>query len=333
MDLWSTYRALPRPSPEAAYTIAHGAGALRLARSSANQPALLIATTGSGLTPRRLANLTFSPPLEMIVARADGASEHARFAVLVCTADDAELERYFCRVVGVFFGNVGDGSITAPSAEEVERTLDGITTLFSALNRAPRQSVQGLWAELAIIAWARVPEAAISAWHSEPTELHDFAIGSHRLEIKSTLTKLREHHFQLDQLSTAITGETVIASLILQQTPHGVSVFDLVEQIGIRVGDEATARLETIIADSLGRDWPGADADDVRFDLNATRQTLKLYRAVDVPTVPQPLPAGIKRVQFVADLSNAHELPLDQARALAPLYADLLPELFVGVPA
>lgn len=332
MDLWSTYRALPCPSSEAAFTIAHGVGALRLARSYANQPALLIATNGSGLTPRRLANLTFAPPLEMVVARADGGSERARFAVLICTAEDAELERYFCRVLGAFFGEVGAASVTPPTAQDIERTLDGITALFSALHRAPMQSVHGLWGELAIVAWAKDPEVAISAWHSVPTALHDFALGAYRLEVKSTLARLREHHFQLDQLSSSTTGETIIASLMLQQSSRGLSVFDLAEQIGERVGDEATARLETIIADCLGRDWRDADADDVRFDLGATRQTLRLYRAEDVPSVPQPLPAGIKRVEFVSDLSNAHELPIAAARARSPLYSATLPELLVGLP-
>jgi hypothetical protein len=333
MDLWTTYRALPRPSSEAAYTIAHGAGALRIARSHANQPALLIATTNSGLTPRRLANIMFAPPLEMVVAHADGRSEHAHFAVLVCTADDAELDRYFCRVVSSFFGDVGDASVAPPSAEEVERTLDGITALFSALSRAPKQSVQGLWAELAIVSWAHSPEVAISAWHSEPTDLHDFALGAHRLEVKSSLSKLREHHFRLDQLGAATTGETVIASLMLQQTSHGMSVFELADHIGERVGDEALARLETIVAESLGRDWREVDADDVRFDLELTKQTLRLFRAGDVPSVPQPLPVGIKRVQFVADLSNARELQLDHARAIAPVYSDILPKPFVGASA
>jgi hypothetical protein len=332
MDLWSTYRALPRPSSEAAFTVAHGAGALRIARSHANHPALLLATNEGGLTPRRLAKLTFVPPVEMVVARADGGSERARFAVLICTADDVDLERYFCRVLGVFFGEVGAASVHAPTAGEVERTLDGITTLFSALHRAPKQSVQGLWGEVAIVAWAKDPEMAISAWHSELTDLHDFALGSHRLEVKSTSSKLREHYFQLDQLSSATTGKTVVASLMLQQTPQGLSVFDVAEKIRERVGDGATARLESIIAECLGRDWRDADADDVRFDLDATRKTLRLYRAEDVPSVAQPLPAGIKRVQFVSDLSNAHELPLVEARALAPLYTDILPELVAGLP-
>ena len=286
MDLWGKYRALPRPSSEAAYTIAHGTGALRIARNYANQPALLIATTNGGLTPRRLANIMFVPPLEMVVAHTDGTSEHAHFAVLTCTANDAELARYFCRVVSSFFG---DASMT----EDVERTLDGITTLFSALSRTPRQSAQGLWAELAVIAYAHRPEVAISVWHSELSDLYDFALGAHRLEVKSTLGKLREHHFQLDQLGTATTGQTVVASLMLRQTSHGTSIFELAEQIGGRVGGEVRARLEVIIAESLGRDWREADADDVRFDLNATKQTLRFYRAGDLPSVPQPLPVGL----------------------------------------
>lgn len=331
MDLWSIYRALPRPSTEAAFTIATGAGALRIARSYSNQPALLIATTGSGLSPRRLANLTFAPPLEMIVDRADGGSERARYAVLICTAGDADLERYFCRVLGAFFVEVLTASQTAPTADDVEHTLDGITKLFSALHRAPKQSVQGLWAELAIVAWAREPEVAISAWHSVPNALHDFALGSHRLEVKSTLAKLREHHFQLDQLGTSTSGSTVIASLMLHQRSDGLSVFDLADQIGGRIGDESRTRLETIIADCLGRDWRDADADDLRFDVVATKQTLKLYLAEDIPTIPQPLPEGIKRVEFLSDLSKANELPFANACILAPLYCALLPEQIVGV--
>ncbi len=333
MDLWSTYRALPAPSSGASYTVAHGSGALRLARSSANQPALLIAATGEGMAPRRLANLTFEPPREMLVDRTDGSSLFARYALLVCTSADVELERYFCRVIGAFFGNVGDDTVTAPSAQEVERTLDRITALFSALSRAPKQSVQGLWAELAFIAWARDPEVAISAWHSDPTDLHDFSLGSYRCEVKSSLSKLREHHFRLDQLNAATSGETIIASILLQQASDGLGVFDLAGQIGARVGSGATARLETIIGRCLGLDWREADADDLRFDPGAARQTLRLYRAGDVPSVHQPLPTGIKRVQFVADLSSVIELPFHQVRALGPLYADLLPEISVGSPA
>jgi hypothetical protein len=256
----------------------------------------------------------------MIVARTDGSVEHARFAVLECIAEDPELGRYFCRVLSTFFAG-GGASIT-----DLERVLDGIAALFRSLRRPAKTTVQGLWAELAIIRWARAPEHAISAWHSDVMQLHDFSVGAYRLEIKSTENKLRAHFFRLAQLSSDTVGATIIASLMLQRSSQGPSVFELVTDIAAQVGHEAAMRLETIVADSLGEAWRDADTDDVRFDLDSTKATLRCYRVDDIPQVPQPLPVGVKSVSFSSDLSASPDLPLADTRMLATFYADLLPE-------
>jgi hypothetical protein len=323
MDFWTVFEALPRPSAAAAFTIDSNTSTVRIARSSANHPALIIVTGDDGhdLTPRRLANLTFTPPTEMVVAHTDGSIEHARFAVLECVAEAPELGRYFCRVLSAFFG---EGSL---SLAELERVLDGIASLFRSLRRAGKTTVQGLWAELAIIRWASAPDRAISAWHSDVTQLHDFGVGAYRLEIKSTEKRLREHFFRLDQLSSATSGATIIVSLMLQRSSQGASVFDLVADIAAQVGPEAAMRLETIVADSLGEAWRDADTDDVRFDLNATKATLRCYRVEDVPQVPQPLPVGVKSVSFSSDMSASPDLPLVDVRTLAPFYDEVLPSM------
>jgi Putative PD-(D/E)XK family member, (DUF4420) len=327
MDFWTQFQALPRPSSAAAFTVGNGTSSVRIARNFANHPALIIAMVdgGSGLTPRRLANLTFTPPTEMLVARSDGSVEHARFAVLECVAEDPELGRYFCRVLSAFFVDGDAPASSASMATELERVLDGIAALFRSLRRPSKTTVQGLWAELATIRWASAPERAISAWHSEVTQLHDFGVGAFRLEIKSTEKKLREHFFRLDQLNSATAGATIIASLMLQRSLHGPSVFELVTDIVALVGHESAMRLETIVADSLGEGWRDADTDDVRFDLDAARATLRCYRVDAIPQVPQPLPVGVKSVSFSSDLSGAPDLPLADARRLASFYAELLP--------
>ncbi len=327
MDFWTLFQALPKPSSAAAFTIDNNTSSVRIARSFANHPALIIAMVddGDSLTPRRLANLTFTPPTEMLVARTDGSVEQARFAVLECTAEDPELGRYFCRVLSAFFVDGDVPASGASMATELERVLDGIAALFRSLRRPGKTTVQGLWAELAIIRWASAPERAISAWHSEVTQLHDFGVGAFRLEVKSTEKKLREHFFRLDQLISATAGATIIASLMLQRSSHGPSVFELVTDLAEQVGREAAMRLETIVADSLGEAWRDADTDDVRFDLDATKATLRCYRVDDVPQVPQPLPIGVKSVSFSSDLSASPDLPLADARVLAQFYADLLP--------
>lgn len=327
MDYWTLFQALPRPSAAAAYTIDNSMSSVRIARSYANRPALIMVMSDEGhsLTPRRLANLTFTPPTEMLVARTDGTVEHSRFAVLECVADDPELGRYFCRVLSAFFAEGDVAASEASLAAELERLLDGIAALFRSLRRPGKTTVQGLWAELAIILWASTPERAISAWHSEATQLHDFGVGAFRLEVKSTEKKLREHFFRLDQLSSATAGATIIASLMLQRSSHGPSVFELVNDISAQVGHEAARRLETIVADSLGEAWRDADTDDLRFDLAATKATLRCYRVEDIPQVPQPLPVGVKSVSFSADLSASPDVPLADVRVLAPFYAELLP--------
>ncbi len=327
MDFWKLFQALPRPSSAAAFTIDNSTSRVRIARSFANHPALMIAVVDDdhNLTPRRLANLTFTPPTEMLVARTDGSVEHARFAVLECIAEDPELGRYFCRVLSAFFAEGDVLTSGASMTAELERVLDGIASLFRSLRRPGKTTVQGLWAELAIIRWASAPERAISAWHSEVTQLHDFGVGAFRLEVKSTEKRLREHFFRLDQLSSATAGATIVASLMLQRSSHGPSVLELVTDIVSLVGHEAAMRLETIVADSLGEAWRDAETDDVRFDLDATKATLQCYRVDDIPQVPQPLPSGIKHVSFSSDLSASPSLPLADARALAPFYNDLLP--------
>lgn len=307
------------------YTIAPGAGALRLARSSDNFPALLIATTGGGLNPRRLANLRFDPPVGMVVTRADGGSEQTAFAVLLCTTRDLELQRYFCRAINSFFGKVGDAAILPPTAAEIGQTLDGVTSLFSSLSRASKRSVRSLWAELAFVVASHAPEIAISAWHSSPNELHAFKLGSCRLEVKSSTTALREHIFHLDQLTTKATGETLIASIVLQERLGGTSLFELCEQVESKLDRGSSERLQAIIASSLGESWRDADADHFRFDFHATMQSLVLYRCTEIPRIPEPLPIGIKDVVYTADLSTAVSLPLEQARALTPFYRSILP--------
>lgn len=327
MDFWTRFQTLPKPSAATAFAIDNSTASVRIARSFMNHPALIISMPddGDNLAPRRLANLTFTPPRAMRVARADGSVEDARFAVLECISDDPELERYFCRVLSAFFVE-GEAPESGESmAAELERVVDGVSSLFRSLRRPGKTTVQGLWAELAIIAWASATEHAISAWHSEATQLHDFGVGAFRLEIKSTEKRLREHFFRLDQLSSASAGATIIASLMLCRSAHGPSVFELVAGIATRVGREAGVRLECIVADCLGEAWRDADTDDMRFDLDATRQTLRCYRVEDIPQVPQPLPIGVKSVSFSSDLSASPESPLADVRLLAPFFADLLP--------
>lgn len=325
MSLWDRFRGLPQSSCVGSYTVEPRRSWFRVARSFEGNPTVLIDFADMGFrglaATRRLANISYQPPTMVELRSADGANHRARLAILECHTEDPELGAYFFRITDSI---LVESEVPVTEAA-FENALDALITLFRALQRPKSRTVQGLWTELALILWSTNPGDAISSWHSGPHALHDFAAGSFRLEVKSTVGALREHSFLLDQLSTAPDGCTLIASVMLEDTSDGASVFDLIDAIVVRLGRarEATARLEVIVAESLGRDW--RDARDQQFAVSSARRSLKIYAAADVPRVPQPLPPEVKDVRFVVDLSAVPDVSLAAARSLGEPFASILP--------
>ncbi len=321
MSLIETFRGLPTPS-KGAYSAEPDTGQrCRVARGTDDRPAILIAFKRevAGAAGVRLANLEYNPPTEVEVV---GSSAQARVAILSCRMPDPDLVAYFFRVAQVL---ILDDAQTEDEAH-FAAALDTIVKLFRAQQRPGIRTVQGLWAELALILWSAKPTVAISAWHSEAHDLHDFSAGSCRLEVKSTIKKLREHAFLLDQIAVSQPGHTVVASLILTEDPKGTTLSDLLDQVRERIHSvhEVEKRLEVIVTESLGTSWK--DATGSAFDLEGARASMKLYSAQSIPTVPQPIPAAVKEVRFTSDLSNSPWLEIGKARQIAQLYADLLPD-------
>lgn len=322
MRPWDIYSSLPRPAHKGAYSVESSGCAYRVARSAEDFPALIIEFRHpASSTPRRLSNLAYIPPSSVDVVGADGSISSDYLAVLECRSVDTDLGQYFFRITQAIL----TGNESAASEAGFERALDTLVRLFHALRRPATRSLQGLWAELAIIYWSKNPQVAISSWHSTPAALHDFSSGNTRFEVKSTQKPLREHHFRLDQLTASQAGNTLIASLLLKEGPSGESVRGLSDLIASRLegSSESAARLEAIIAESLGADWKASD--DVRFLLDEALKSFRIYKATDVPTVPEPLPVEVKEVHFLSDLSGLPPLNFSRARTFAPLYDDLLP--------
>lgn len=321
MSQWETFISLPRPSAKGCFVVESGSHKFRVARSFENHPTVLIelADAGTASIPRRLANLSYSPPTSIEISGLDGKRRQGRFAILECQTLDLEVGKYFFKVMSAILVD----NYAAASEAGFETALDSLVTLFRALQHAGTRTAQGLWAELAIVLWSADARNTLSSWHSSPTALHDFVSGEACLEVKSTTKDLREHTFLLEQL-TSHQDSTLVASVMLTETGAGSSVFDLVELIGPRVGEEAVARLQSIVGACLGNAW--REASELRYSVEAARHSLRIYHAHDVPIVPQPIPAEIRDVRFTADLSAASSLSLTKARALKPQFSQLLPE-------
>ena len=96
-----------------------------------------------------------------------------------------------------------------------KQTVDKFIELFKAIKEPPKKSIQGLWSELFLIEQSANPEKIISAWHSIPEEKFDFSFDKLRIEVKSSVTESRTHHFSLAQLNPVDNTEIIIASILL----------------------------------------------------------------------------------------------------------------------
>lgn len=320
-DLVATFAALPRPSAPGSYSVDSEQSNCRVGKTFDGFPAVLVSlkNANGARLQRRLANFAYFPPAAVKI-RTGTSSQTTELAIVECCTNEKRLASYFYRIVAQVLMPEADSGDEA----RFEAAIDAVITLFKSLQGPGQQTIQGLWAELAIIGFAASTAVALASWHSSPRALHDFANGSSRLEVKSTTKKLREHTFLLDQLKLGDPGDVLIASMLLTESTVGCSVFDLVSEIRNKLSStEGQNRLEQIVADSLGDSFDDVEAH--LYDLEAARLSLLFYPARDIPTCLLPLPPEVKSVSFIVDLSTTAPTSLDNARKLSMQFHDLLP--------
>lgn len=290
-----TFSALPIPGFEP-----H-----RLARNATGDPALLIAadaTTdyGSRPPPIQLEHISVQHEVTCRVRNPTGESQEAPFTVIQFSGGDTHLRSYFLDMCRSLLASLGQ----TPSAQELHKTVYGLVELFRAMTRPAQKSVQGLWAEVFVLAMASDPVLLAGTWHVSPVDRYDFHGGQDRIEVKSTSGRIRRHRFSLEQLRPPSGTRLIIASMMLEQSSGGVSLRELIEIVHqrLQLAPELQGRIDRVIAETLGESLPRAL--NVRFDKELARDTLAFFPYERVPTLADPLPLELSEISFVADLSG-----------------------------
>lgn len=192
------------------------------------------------------------------------------------------------------------------------------------MSQPARKTVQGLWAELFIIARSGMPAALIRSWHMMPDGCYDFSFGNQRIEVKSASGRIRLHHFTLEQLHPPAGTTLLVASVFVERAGGGVSMISLVEEIRKQVNDdpELLLQLETTVAATLGENWRAA-VDD-RFDRQLAEDSLQFYESNAIPSVSPNMPVGVSDVRFKSDLTDVAPAVPTTYRALGGLFGAAL---------
>lgn len=290
----------------------------RIGRGANGVPALLVAAS---ITPKaspiRLEHLDVRHGVTCRITHPDHSFETGTFSVIRCLGAESELVRCFLRVLEPIVRSLGP----APSPEVLTRTIEDLVELFRAMEQPPQKSAHGLFAELCVICCAVDPTKLLRAWHVAPEERFDFSDGAQRIEVKASASRVREHHFSLEQVSPPLGCRVLVASTFVDHAGGGVSIEDLVGQVCSLVGEEPElqARLNRGVARSLGSNW--RDSTSVRFDFEVTRTSIVFFDVETVPRVALPLPWGVSEVRFKSDLSQCEPVMFEILRERGGIFA------------
>jgi hypothetical protein len=250
-----------------------------------------------------------------------GRTVEGIFTLITYTGTQPPIRSLFLRVLAEVLETLGDECSTS----ELCGRFEALVSLFAALVRPQRKTIQGLWAEMLVISVASEPSVLVNAWHSEPTDRYDFNSGSERIEVKSAFGSVRRHHFGLVQLTPPSGTRAIVASVLVQRSAGGTSIQDLWRRIRdqVRSSGESALRVDQVVSESLGDGLVAAL--DTAYDEESAAESISFISVEDVPRVPGPLSPAISDVHFSVDLSGVPLAPVPPVESGGALFSAAKP--------
>jgi len=304
-DLFDAFVLLPFPP-------ANGAGIQRFeslpvvdgsphlfAKSTDGHACLLIATgIGPVPAPIQLEYLTVQHSVRGAV-HATSSISSSRFSVITLRRDDEDLVRLFLRFAVFLVDQFG----SEPKPQEVADEVRRLTGLLQQLRRPSTKTVQGLWAELFVMNQRRNSERWLQGWHVDPEARHDFFVGGVRVEVKSSSGRLRRHHFSHEQLSAPRNAILWVASVLVERSGSGLSVFDLVQSMHQQLTIESSMILDEMLVRTLGSDFD--KAGEFKYDLAHSQDTLLFYPLDRIPRLSHEVPERVSDISYSVQLLDS----------------------------
>ena len=110
-----------------------------------------------------------------------------------------------------------------------------------------------------------------------------------------------------------------------QRAEGGHSIGDLITDLGGRaVSPTELIKVDRLVAAALGSDWRGIN--EMRFDYERAKDSLRFYWSKEIPTVDANLPLGVSHVEFAADLSGCQEIRISDLHSNGRLFSACVPQ-------
>ena len=308
-QLYDTIRKFSETTIENRYHVVSLPGKLhKLGVSEEGYPKFFVVTSDNNLMQNLNAEL-LSVEYNVLCNIIDEGNvfDDQHFTIITLRSENEQLHRMFIDVFLMMLNSIPQ----KPSNIQIASKVENLLSIFAKLKRRPVHKIQGLWAELLLIAQSNNPTIVARAWHSTPNSKYDFTMGGDKVEVKSTKGENRIHQFSLDQLNPSTNSRLLICSVIVRESAvseTGVSVFDLYDRIAKKISEsDVRIHISEVIADTLGSDFFAAQQK--HFDYIEGCDRLALFNYTSVPKISRDsVPEHISEVRFTADLTHLEDV-------------------------
>lgn len=313
IDLKKIYDKLPLPQKSNSDSFSakaiKGFENHRIAKDFNDNPSLLILISENNqdffIANHNLFNIKVTHNVKCEI-ETDKKVSHNNFSVVSYIGQNDDVKDVFLKTCQVLIRSLGQN----PSNKKIKHTVDKFIELFKAIKEPPRKSIQGLWSELFFIEQSNFPEKVILDWHSIPEEKFDFSFDELRIEVKSSATESRIHHFSSAQLNPIKNTKIIIASILVKTSVAGLSIVDLVKKINGKLDDfpKQKEKLHLLVYSTLGTDVE--KVNEIKFDYELAKESLRFYKSEDIPKIePTNIPKEVSNIRFTSNLMNS--IPID----------------------
>lgn len=266
-------------------------------------PVILIKSKNDGTFMKskniRLKYLELSHNVECKVSEVSKSNSDF-YSVIIFRSENHNLQRYFIGVSEILIKSLSK----KPTQKEVLNHFKNFIEVFHAISDSPQRSLQGLWAELFLIAISKSPENLINYWHTNPQEKFDFNASTEKLEVKSSSNMERIHTFSTEQLNPQKDSRIIIASIFTKQNPKGVNLEELIIRIKKKItSSEMEEKLYAIVSKTLGNSIE--QSLKIKYDFDIAKNSINFYDASNIAKIEKiNIPHNVTEVRYKSDLSE-----------------------------
>lgn len=229
-----------------------------------------------------------------------GSSICKKYTIILLKSLESDMQKYFLDLIYIVLKKLP----AKPTVLALKRELAKVISMFTAPPTFSKDIVQGLWAELFVIACGKNPLYLINSWHTSPEDKYDFNDGIDKVEVKATRNHDRIHTFAIEQLNPNKDSKHLIASIIVVPSGQGSNIFDLIDAISEKVTDNnAILKLKEVAYQTIGPHLE--ESKKIKFDISMAVNTYKLFNHYDVPAIPiSSVPSEVSNVHFSSCLKD-----------------------------